>query len=344
MVTTVKPESSVNNKRYLGYRNHVANSIALSSIFIGYCGGIFLLFSINIWLNILGVIWLAHSLINSAIMTHEFMHDTIFYNRRWNTLGGNIMIWLNGGCYAPFRDLARVHLGHHIDCVDFGPFDLPTMMGRLPAVLRYAVLALEWLYFPCLNFMAQWRSITAPFWHPDRQHLRVRVTILLITRIGLFTVMGLISLKALVLYFIAYTGMVTVIRWIDAFQHTFDVYRIGSVLPNHSREYETLHTFSTPLLSLRYRWVNLLLLNFGYHNVHHDVMRCPWHSLPDLDRELYQGDEVQYIGIQQLLVNYHRFRIDRIFLGQGQALNRPEDLDLDKFYGATAVSLLFMPY
>ncbi|PZD70725.1 hypothetical protein C1752_09748 [Acaryochloris thomasi RCC1774] len=344
MVTTVRPETEIDSKRYLGYRNHFANAIAISSILIGYCGGITFLFSDNYLLNALGVIWLSHSLINSAIMTHEFMHDTIFYSRRWNTYGGNLMIWLNGGCYAPFRDLARVHLGHHIDCVDLGPFDLPSMMGRLPSPVRNAILTLEWLYFPCLNFMAQWRSITVPFWHPDRKHLRLRVATLLVIRGALFTVMGTISLKALVLYFIAYTGMVTVIRWIDAFQHTFDVYPIGSELPNHSRAYETLHTFSTPLFSFRYRWVNLLLLNFGYHNVHHDVMRCPWHSLPDLDRELYRGNEVQYIDVKHLLQNYHRFRISRIFLGQGQALNRPEDLDLEKFYGATAVSLLFMPY
>lgn len=344
MVTRVRTEAEIDSKGYLGYRNHFANAIAISSILIGYCGGIALLFSNNLWLNALGVLWLSHSLINSAIMTHEFMHDTIFERRHWNTVGGNIMIWLNGGCYAPFRDLARIHLGHHIDCVDLGPFALPTMMRDLPGVISNAILALEWLYFPCLNFMAQWRSITVPFWHPDRKHLRLRVATLLIVRIALFMVMGLISMKALILYFIAYTGMVTVIRWIDAFQHTFDVYRIGSEMPSHNRAYEKLHTFSTPLLSQRYRWVNLLMLNFGYHNVHHDVMRCPWHSLPALDRELYQGDEAQYIGIKDLLINYHRFRISRIFLGQGEALNRFEDLDIDKFYGATAVSLLFMPY
>ena len=52
------------------------------------------------------------------------MHGTIFQRRGWNAAGGNIMLWLNGGCYSTFDELSRLHIAHHVDRVDFCRFDL----------------------------------------------------------------------------------------------------------------------------------------------------------------------------------------------------------------------------
>jgi hypothetical protein len=41
-----------------------------------------------------------------------------------------------------------------------------------------------------------------------------------------------------------------------------------------------------------------------------------------------------------LIGNYHRFRVERIFSGQGQAADEQGNLELDTFYGAVGVSML----
>jgi hypothetical protein len=96
-------------------------------------------------------------------------------------------------------------------------------------------------------------------------------------------------------------------------------------------------------VSKRYWWLNLLLLNFGYHNAHHELMKCPWYSLHELDKELYTGEEVHYITLPQLLWNYHRFRVSRIFSGQGQAVSNAGTPQLETFYGGIEVSFLVLP-
>jgi fatty acid desaturase len=207
--------------------------------------------------------------------------------------------------------------------------------------VRSSILGLEWLYFPAISFLLQWRSLTAPFWHPNYAKDRWRVTIIFLIRSALFTLLGIISLKALFLYFLSYIGMITVLRWMDAFQHTYEVFPVGTPLPERDRTHEQANTFST-LLSLRHRWINLLLLNFGYHNAHHDVMKCPWHSLHELDRDLFTGQETHYVPLSHLLANYHRFRITRIFAGQGEARTEQGDYTPDQFYGAIGVSFLVL--
>ena len=55
----------------------------------------------------------------------------------------------------------------------------------------------------------------------------------------------------------------------DAFQHIYQV-RINldeeKVYPEFDRDYEEAHTWSN-LLSEKHPWLNLLVLNFCYHNV-----------------------------------------------------------------------------
>lgn len=181
--------------------------------------------------------------------------------------------------------------------------------------------------------------MTAPFWNPQRRDERLRATTLLAVRGLLFILLGLLSIKALALYCLAYIGMIIALRFMDAFQHTYEVFPIGSPLPKRDRAYEQANTF-TNVISRRYWWLNLLLLNFGYHNAHHELMKCPWHSLHELDRALFTGQEVHYLTLPQLLANYHLFRVSRIFSGQGEAVDEQGDLDLNTFYGTVGVSFL----
>ena len=338
MVTSTSTKE-INTSYYLHHKKPLWNAIAFIYILGSYVGGIALLLLSNGFLNAPGVVLLTHSMVLSAYMTHEFMHGTIFTDRKWNTVGGSIMLWLNGGCYGRFRDLAQEHIAHHINRVDFSAFNLPTFINSLPSPIRSVVLALEWLYFPAISFIIQWRGITAPFWQSQRQDERLRVTLIVIVRGVLFSLLGLASVEALALYFLSFTGMILVLRLLDAFQHTYEVFPIGTPLPKRDRTYEHANTFTT-LISQRYWWLNLLLLNFGYHNAHHEIMKCPWHSLHELDREFSQKEKIHILTLPQLIGNYHRFRVERIFSGQGQAADEQGNLELDTFYGAVGVSML----
>ncbi|MBE9189268.1 fatty acid desaturase [Gloeocapsopsis crepidinum LEGE 06123] len=340
MVFTIstKVTSKIDTSYYLHHKKHLWNAIAIAYALGGYGSAIALILS-NFWFNALGVVLLAHSLVISAYLSHEFMHGTIFAERKWNAVGGNIMLWLNGGCYARFKDLTQDHIAHHINRVDFASFDLQSWMHQLPVPIRRVTLALEWLHFPIVSFIFQWRSILAPFWEPRRHDEQKRLITILSIRSLLLIALALLSLKAVALYFLSYIGMITVLRFVDAFQHTYEAIPVGSPLPKRDYTYEQTNTFSN-VISQRYWWLNLLLLNFGYHNAHHELMKCPWHSLHELDREVFTGEEVHYITLPELLGNYHRFRITRLFSDQGTAIDSQGNLQLETFYGAIGVSFL----
>jgi fatty acid desaturase len=336
MVTTL---ASTDLHTYLHQQKPLGNAIAIIYTFLGYLGGIAILIYPNGLLNILGVVVLTHSLIFSAYLSHEFMHGTIFKSRRGNAIFGAAILWLNGGCYYGFQALTKQHIAHHLDRVDVFTFDLIAAIQKQPRLIRQSIVVLEWLYFPILSLWTRWRWITDPWRNPQRSDEKARLALMMFTRGTLFTLLGLTSLKGLLLYFLSYIGMITVLRWTDAFQHTYEAFPPGTTLPKRDRAHEQVNTFSN-LLSGRHRWLNLLLLNFGYHNAHHAVMKCPWHSLHQLDRELFQGHEVQYIPLRQQLINYHRFRITRLFAGQGEAVDAQGKPTLENFYGAIEVSFL----
>jgi fatty acid desaturase len=333
--------ASVDFQTYLHRQKPYWNAIAILYVFLGYFGGIALLILSNIGLNALGIVVLTYSLIISAYLSHEFMHGNIFKDRRRNTVFGEVMLWLNGGCYYGFKALTIQHIAHHLDRVDVLTFDIAVAMQRQPQLIRQGIAVLEWLYFPIVAFWSRWRFIASPWWNPERRDDQARMAIILVIRFGLFTVLGLTSLKVLLLYFLCYVGMITVLRWTDAFQHTYEAVPPGTPLPKRNSDHEQANTFST-LLSHRYDWLNLLLLNFGYHNAHHAVMRCPWHSLHELNGEFSQNNDSEnncYITLSQQLINYHRFRVARLFAGQGLAVDQPET-STENYYGAVDVSFI----
>lgn len=327
---------------YLHQDKPVWNAIALLYTLGSYIGGIALILQANAWMSAIGVIFLTHGLVLSAYLSHEFMHGTIFSSMKWNAGFGAGMLWLNGACYSRFQDLAKMHIAHHVDRVDFCRFNLAQFLNEMPLLIRDSLLVLEWLYFPVLAFLTRFRSVSAPFWVEERKAERWRVLGIAAVRVSLFALLGSVSLKALLLYFVAYISMIHVLRFVDCFQHTYEVFEMGTSLPKRDRAHEQANTFSN-LISLKHHWLNVLLLNFGYHNAHHELMKCPWYSLPNLDRACFTGTEAHYVTLPQLVRNYHRFRVSRIFSGQGRAINAAGNLDLENFYGGIEVSFLVLP-
>jgi fatty acid desaturase len=115
----------------------------------------------------------------------------------------------------------------------------------------------------------------------------------------------------------------------------------GAPVPNdkvRDRTYEQANTYSN-LVSVAHPWLNLLLLNFPYHNAHHERPIVPWHDLPALHAQLFGEAYVQVIPMADLLKGYHRDRVKRVISDDygtvGAGPNRA-----DAFLGAYGVSFL----
>ncbi len=105
------------------------------------------------------------------------------------------------------------------------------------------------------------------------------------------------------------------------------------------RDYEQTNTYSN-LASVGHPWLNLLLLNFSYHNAHHERPIVPWHELPALHGKLFPGEHVQTIPMIELLKGYHRDRVSRILSDDYGEVKATGTHRADGFLGAAGVSFL----
>ncbi len=191
-------------------------------LLIVYSLGVGLL-TVSRWeLSLIGVVLLVHALILSAAFTHELIHGNIFKERALNSFWGQAMTHLNGACYATWDDLIEHHFNHHIHHADFVAFDIADFIKKLPPAIRQVFVALEWAYFPSFEFVLRLRTLFAPFYQPDKRHLWLRTGLLLAYRGAFFALLAYFSPKAVVLYAIAYISFVNLMRFADAFHHTYD--------------------------------------------------------------------------------------------------------------------------
>ena len=321
------------------------NTLAMSYTLFGYAAGVALLFVASPWLNALGTLLLAHAMVIAAYLIHEFAHGTIFSVPKHNQWAGNVCSWMAGSCYAEFQDLRKKHMRHHVDRADVITFDSKAFLMARPLWVRKLVLALEWAYVPAVELIMHWYVIALPFVTGNDKHRarRGRVALIFALRTAIFAVVGMISLKALALYAVAWMTMLTVLRFADAYQHTYDAFTVleeGSVPDDKPRDraYEQQNTYSN-VVSLRWPALNLLLLNFSFHNAHHEKPVVPWYRLPRLHEELYGSTYNQVIPMRQLLAPFHRHRLKRVLSDDyGVVTEGPNKAD--SFYGAVGVSFL----
>jgi fatty acid desaturase len=308
----------------------------------GWAIGVALLTRPEPLLNALGVLLTAHSLIYSGYLIHECAHHSVFVSAAANDRLGFLMSWLNGACLADYARLKKKHLRHHSDRLDVVTFDYRAALRAAPDWVRRSVLALEWAYVPAVELMIRAMVIGAPF-HYGTVPERVRVVTLLGIRIALFATLALVSVKAVVLYALAYLLFLTVLRFMDAFQHTYEVFPSHSLAPapadrRRNRRYEYENTYSN-LLAQRWQWLNLLVLNFAYHNAHHARSGEPWFRLPALHRALYTSSDPQVLRFRDLLVSYHSHRVARV-LADDYGSVATSGSRASGFIGAVGVSFL----
>ena len=161
-------------------------------------------------------------------------------------------------------------------------------------------------------------------------------------RMMLLAALAYFSVQAALLYLVAYTLLLTVLNFFDAFHHTFEQYFVDAdaAVPMNGRDraYEQAHTYSN-VVSVRWPWLNRLTLNFGYHNAHHERAAVPWYRLPALHRELFGAQSRELMPLSELWRTYHRNRVRRVmdddYGAVGEGTRRA-----DGFVGAHGVSFL----
>jgi fatty acid desaturase len=320
------------------------NLLTVAYTFAGWAAGVWMLTLPWISLNAAGVLLTAHALIISAYLIHECVHQTIFAAPVANDRLGALCGWLNGACLANYAGLKKKHLRHHADRLDVVTFDYRAALNATPRWVRKTVLALEWAYIPVIELMMRGMVIAAPFYFGTVRD-RARLLSLLIIRVAFFVALAFVSIKALLLYALAYILFLHVLRFMDAYQHTYDVFPSRSLEPapadpRRTRRYEYENTYSN-LVAVRWPWLNLLTLNFAYHNAHHARSGEPWYRLPALHHALYGENDPQVLPCRDLIAGYHRNRVTRVFAADyGSVGTDTTGSRASQFIGAVGVSFL----
>jgi fatty acid desaturase len=332
--------------KYFRYQDGVVPNIAaLAAVMLGYPLGIALLAHPSWLARIAGCLLVTLTLIWSAYFIHDFAHQAIFRTAAANARWGTLMSWINGSCYARFGDLRRKHMRHHVERADVITFDVQAFLRARPAWFCKLVLALEWAYFPAVEFLMRGIVIALPFTAGNSGKSRIRIAAIFLARTAAFAALAWVSPLALILYFCAYLLFVTVLRFADCFQHTYDAYPIlgDAPIPDdklRDKAYEQMNTY-TNIVGLENRWLNMLWLNFGYHNAHHEKPAMPWHRLPAFHRELYGERYGQVVPVIQLFRSFHVNRVERVLASDyGRVLPPDTPARADGFRGAVGVSFL----
>ena len=318
------------------------NLLALSYAFGGYVVGLLLMLQDAWWLNAAGVLWLAHAMVIAAYLLHECAHNTLFRKNRYHAWLGEALMWVVGASYGRYEDIRHKHVRHHTDRADVVAFDFRPWLERHPAALR-PLQALEWLYIPAVDLVMHALVPVLPFTMAGRRDRRGRVVRALFLRLAFFAGLAWISPRVLLLYPLSYLLMLHVLRFMDVHQHTYEVLETleqprGAEAKRHDRAFEQQNTFSN-LISERHPWLNLLVLNFPYHNAHHQRPGMPWHRLPALHRQLFGEHDRQLLPFGRLLRSYHRYRVARVVNGDPPGLEvRGERAG--EFVGVVGVSFL----
>ena len=279
-------------------------------------------------------IYLTHLLVLCAYLVHELMHNSIFASARANKSLGIPLLWLLGSSYLSYELLKEKHFRHHVEKVDSLSFDLNRWIEKYPFIRNMVFLG-QRLHLPAAELVSHWLSNFSPFFQPARHKHRVRVILTLLSRIAFYAVLYSISVSLFFVFIVALHATYLVLAFMDAYQHTYDVsYSLDASRKKNAltRDYEEKNTY-TNLLSSRWPWLNLLVLNFSYHNVHHWKSGEPWYRLPKLHKQRYPEVCEQEVAFENQLSYFHKHRVERV------KVDNPNGIPADQI-GAAGVSFL----
>jgi len=260
---------------------------------------------------------LALNLVLAWYLMHEAAHRGLARSMRHNAVLGEALSWINGMSWFRFGDYGHDHLRHHREHVDLVGTRIEQLLARLPGPLRGGLLAAEACYLPVLHQVVK-ADQAVDLWRGADPAATRRIAVVGIVTTALLGTLAAMNPAGLAVLLVAVMVRIHVVRLVDAFQHTYD--EVDPALPAAGRDkaYEQLNTFSLSV-SRRHAWLNLLLLNFGYHNAHHAVPSCPWYRLPEVDRVLRRRAAERGLAVDEVIVTwkdllrtYHCHRLDRV--------------------------------
>lgn len=317
------------------------NLLAISYCTTAYFASLMLMLSEPLYLNLIGILLCAHAMAIAAYLVHECAHNSIFRKNRYHRWLAEFLLWICDGSYASYDDIRHKHVRHHTDKADVVSFNYRETIQRFPKLLKF-IQALEWCYVPAMEIIMHTWVILLPFYKPEKRHRRSRVMLVLILRTTYFVFLASFSVAILLFYFFAYSIFLQVMRFMDAHQHTYEIFETldqarGDEAKKFDRTFEHNNTYSN-FISLKYPWLNLLVLNFCYHNAHHVQPGRPWHHLPKLHQQLYGTNQNQVLSFKSLAISFHRHRIDRVL--NADTINMPVKTSEQDFIGVDGVSFL----
>jgi len=307
----------------------------------GWLASFALMAANSVALNVVGTLLCLHTMVLAAYLVHEAAHQTLFAAPAANASAGEAASFIAGSSYASFERIRHMHIRHHVERSDLTCFDFKGLLQRHRPVLRM-LQVMEWCYLPATELLMHAQVVVRPFFVPSQHHHLPRVLIMLTLRGSFFLILAWWSIKAFALYWLASLLLLHVLNFFDAFHHTFDQFFVApdEALPPIARDrgYEQANTYSN-LISTRFPWLNLLTLNFGYHNAHHHRASLPWYRLPALHRSLYGEETPAVMPLRELLRTWHRHRVQRV-LGDDYGSPGAGAHRADSFIGAHGVSFL----
>jgi len=318
------------------------NLSAFTFLSIAYISGWILCFSDNWINNVVGVLLLTQSMVIMTFFVHEFAHGSIFLSKEWNNYAGKLFIWLVLHGFFSFQKIQKLHLEHHSNRADVTYSNFHEYFEQ-HLVQKRILISLEWCYIPAVELLIKWESLVR-LWKNQEESDRKLILFALQFYGVLFVLIAWVHVWTLLCVTVTYIFLLHILRFMDMHQHTYTTYTLDEYgnkpkLPVFDKVYEQDNTY-TNLFSSHYTWLNLLTLNFGYHNAHHAKPSIPWCRLPLLHREL--NYEVKELPVLALLTNYHGYRVQRVaqsYVGKPNIKAEPS-LRVKNFIGIIGGSFL----
>lgn len=286
------------------------NTLALSWTSAAWLTSFCLMGSGSVLLDIASVLLCAHSRVLAAYLLHDAAHQSIFATAAGNRRIGEWLGFIAGGGYASFERIRHMHVRHHVDRADLTCFNYRRLLEEHPA-LRRLIETAEWAHLPATEALTHPQVIVRPLLVPGQRRHRPRVLAVLALRGVLLTALAAWSLRALLLYTLAFALFLQVLDFFDAFHHSFEQHFVdadAAIPRGRTHAYEQANTYSN-LMCVRWPWLNLPTLNFAYHNAHHERPGAPWYRLPALHRSLYGEQAPSLIPLPRLLRAWHVHRV-----------------------------------
>ena len=332
--------------------------------------GLFLLYNEYTFLTtVAGILLSFHGRIIASYLVHEAAHANIFIEPKWNRWFGTLCLWLAGCPYCDFHHVKWMHMSHHNDRADTVEFDYRDFVQNNGSLVRRFVLGLEFCFVPAVETIMHVHCAFHPFyglWQNSKKNdstendrrvvtstTREQSSLVGITALcSFYYFLWLKSPQVLLLQLFMGALVLQYLSLNDAFHHTYEASRIADYIPGpgpRTAQYEEDNTYSN-LVSTQYPLFNLLSLNFGYHNAHHDKAMVSWYDLPRHHEALYGSPSSaltstspypRLLPFIDLFQAFHQHRLRRVLEEDYGSVAPPGTPGrADNFVGALGVSFL----